>query len=138
MNFSAGLIFETLNGAWTIALSFILVFVLFYLYERWRTLNWRTFLFNGSLPAQFAVAILIADFGNWMVRGATWIWRESGADLSVLDGLPFYGVLIGAAIGTIGILCKLRVMSIARFGHWPWMACATVTVAFVVIKLIIG
>lgn len=137
MAFSAALLLETLNGAWTIALTFIVVFVLFYLYEIFRGLSVRVFLFDRPLPEQFAIAILIADAGSWIVRGSVWMWRRLGADPRLLEeGGLFWCLIIGGTLGTIGILCKLRILSIARFGHWPWVTCAAIVAAYVLQRLI--
>ena len=132
---NANLIFETLNGAWTIALTFVIIFVLFYLYEISREVTLRTFLFDKSLPEQFAIAILISDLGNWLVRGSTWAWRNSGADLGHLHGAPFIGVVLGAFISTVGVLCTLRILSIVRFGRWPWIACIAAVVIYISMQL---
>lgn len=129
---NANLIFETLNGAWTIALTFIVVFVLIYLRESIHEVGLRTFLFDRSLPEQFAIAILISDVGNLIVRGSTWAWRNSGTDLGRLEGPLFWGIIIGATVGTLGILCKIRVISLSRWGHWPWLACLSVVSIFTV------
>lgn len=136
MKFNAGLIYETLNGAWSIALGFMVVFVLFYLREIARSISLRTFLFNQTLPEQFAVAIFVADAGNLIVRGATWAWRATGsADLGTLGGPLFWAVVFGGVLGTLGILCKLRVVSIARFGHWPWATCLACVLMFVAYQI---
>lgn len=129
----ANLFYETINGAWTIALCFMIAFVVHYLYDIWRTIGLRSFLFERPLPEQFAIAILIADAGNLMVRGSTWAWRTTGADLNTIHGPVAWGLLAGATVGTLGILCKLRIVSIARHGHWPWVTCLCSVVAFVVI-----
>lgn len=128
---NTNLFYQTINGAWTIALGFMILFLLHYLYDVWRTVGIRSFLFNRPLPEQFAIAILIADGGNFMVRSSTWAWRTVGADVDKVGGPIAWGLLAGAAIGTLGILCKLRIVSIVRFGHWPWVTCLCTVLVFV-------
>lgn len=114
------------NGAWTIMLA---VFVVFLMNHLWETRG------TDSEGRAVAVAILIADVGNWIVRGSVWVWREVGAPTPLPDWL--IGLIgFGALVGTIGMLCKLRVFSIARFGHAPWVACAVAVLVFIVVKLI--
>lgn len=136
---NANLIYEIINWVYAVALGFMVIFVLRYLYEKAREYGWRALLFDRHRPEtaalQLAVSILIADSGNWLLRTSTGIWRSVG-DTSKLDGLVAVGVILGATVGATGILCKLRVVSIARYGHRPWVmaaaamaACAAVVVA---------
>lgn len=122
------------NGAWAIMLTFFIVFLLHYLWTAIPRVQWRDWFGGHPGAAQVAVAILIADIGNWIVRGSVWIWRETGA----VDPLPEWliaSIAFGACIGTWGMLCKLRVFSLERFGQLPWMVCAGITVLFVGWKL---
>jgi hypothetical protein len=132
------LFYETINGAWTIALCFMIVFLLHYLYDTWRTIGLRSFLFERPIPEQFAIAILIADSGNLMVRGSTWAWRTIGADVATVSGPIAWGLLLGATIGTAGILCKIRIVTVVRFGHWPWLACLCSVLTFVLFWIATG
>lgn len=133
----ANLFFETLNWAWTFALAFMVMFMFHYLWEKFNEIGWRTFLFDRPTAEQFAIAICVADLGAWMVRGATAIWRTVGADLTTLNGLTAYVLIIGAVIGTIGILCKLRVVSKFRFGNWPWYLCSVCIALLIVYQYVI-
>jgi len=130
---NANTFYEILNGSWSIALSFVVVFLLIYLYGIARTISLRTFLFNQTLPEQFAIAILVADFGHGVVRGGTWLWRTWGA--GPMPGWLGGVIISGALIGTAGILCKMRVISVARFGHWPWIVCTLTMLAFLAYQL---
>lgn len=114
------------NGAWTIMLTFFIAFLLHHLWQTRR---------RPSFGTKVAVAILIADIGNWIVRGAVWVWREVGAPTPLPDWVTAL-IGLGAFVGSVGMLCKLRVFSVVRFGHKPWIACALATMVFVVIKLI--
>lgn len=122
------------NGAWTIMLAFFVVFLLHHLWEARHNIDWADWFLDQPKGAQVAAAILIADIGNWIVRAVVWAWRETGA-ASPLPDWVVAGIAFGALVGTVGILCKLRVFSIVRFGHAPWIACAAVTLLFVVFKL---
>lgn len=131
---NANLFFFTLNNAWTMALTFVVIIAAIYLIEVVREDGWREVwsrLHNVSRPTaeQLAVAILITDLGNWMVRGSTAVWRKSGGGLGALEGFVMWTILIGAFLGAAGILCKVRVISLPRFGHWPWLACSIAMVA---------
>lgn len=123
------------NGTWTIMLAFFIVFLIFHLWEVRRTFDWSDWFLDQPKGAQVAVAILVADFGNWIVRGAVWVWRETGAQQPLPDW-AVASIAIGALIGTVGMLCKLRVFSIVRFGHAPWLFCAAAAAIFVGVKLI--
>lgn len=127
---SANLTYETINGAWTIGLLFMEVFLIRYLFEVWREVGWHSLIFNRPLPEQFAIAILINDLGNLLVRASTWAWRTIGTDLQIIEWPIAIGVIGGAAIGTLGILCKLRVVSMVRYGHWPWLTAAASMLLF--------
>lgn len=128
----ANLIYEIINWVYAVALGFMVIFVMRYLYEKAKEHGWRALLFDRNrqetAALQLAVAIMIADGGNWMLRTSTGVWRSFG-DTSRLDGWIGVGVIVGALIGAIGILCKLRVVSIARYGHLPWATCAAAMVA---------
>lgn len=124
------------NGAWTIMLTFFIGYLLHYLgtHRRHIRTSWREWFSKQPLPIRVAIAILIADIGNWIVRGSIAVWRELGAT----EPMPYWVVIaigIGATFGTFGMLCKIRVFSEARFGHVPWLTCAAAVVIFVVVKL---
>lgn len=116
-------------------LAFFIAFLLHHLWETRRSIDWSDWFLDQPKGAQVAVAILIADIGNWIVRGVVWVWRETGA-VTPLPDWVVGGIAFGALIGTVGILCKLRVFSIVRFGHAPWIACAAATMIFVAVKLL--
>lgn len=136
---NANLTYETINGAYTIVLSFMVVFLVRYLYEIWRITGWRAFVFDRNKPEtmalQLAVAILIADGGNLILRASTGLWRVLGGDLSKLGPVTAFIILLSAVMGATGIMCKLRVVSIVRYGHWPWVTCLIAVVVFVVFWL---
>lgn len=121
------------NGAWTIMLTFFIAFLLNHLWEVRRTFSISDWFLNENKGTQVAVAIMVADLGNWIVRGAVWIWREVGAP-EPLPGWLIGWIAFGAVVGTLGMLCKLRVFSIVRFGHGPWLACTGATAIFLLVK----
>ena len=122
------------NGTWTIMLSFFIVFLLFHLWEVRQTFHLHDWFLDQPKGAQVAVAILVADVGNWIVRGAVWVWREVGAPTPLPEWLVAL-ISLGALIGTVGMLCKLRVFSMVRFGHAPWLFCVAAAATFVGVKL---
>lgn len=128
------LFLSIVNGAWTIMLSFFILFLLHYLWESRAEIELQDWFLSQPRPTQVAVAILVADLGNWAVRGMVWIWREVGAPQPLPDWL-IIGIGAGAFVGTIGMLCKLRVFTMPRFGHAPWIACAAATTAFIIVKM---
>lgn len=135
--FDANLFFETLNWAWSFGLTFMVLFLTYYLWQSYGSLGWKTFFFDRPEAEQFAIAILVADFGANIVRVTTAVWRTVGADLATLNGPTAYLLLTGSVIGTAGILCKLRIVSTIRFGNWPWLSCAGCIVALVLYQYLI-
>lgn len=140
---SVNVLFEIVNGAWAIGLTFFIIFLIHYLFENRidRDLTFRQWLSGRShspqiAAAQVAVAMLIADTGNWIVRGSVWVWRETTGGVGTIPPSFIYPIMIGGAIGAIGILCKLRVFSLRRFGHWPWVSCAATLLLFITYKLV--
>lgn len=129
------LFLSTVNGAWTIQLLLFIAFLLYYLWEARHRFHFKDLFINQPRAVQVAIAILIADVGNVIVRGAVWFWRETGVLEPMAPPWLVATVSIGAAIGTIGILCKMRVFTLQRFGHWPWAACAATVVLFVLARL---
>ena len=129
---NANTLYETINYAWAIVSAFMIAFMLRYLYDTHHTFGWRSLLFNRPQSEQFAIAILIADGGNMVDRLARGAWRTIGGDLQTVNVALTAMILLASTIGMMGVLCKLRVVSIARHGHWPWVTCASVTLAFVI------
>jgi hypothetical protein len=144
---SVNLLFEIVNGSWSIGLAFFIVFLVHYLFENRidRDMTFRQWITGvdtnrDTVPhvqaAQVAIALLIADSGNLIVRGSIWIWRETTGGIGTIPPSFVYPVIIGGVIGAVGILCKLRVFSVRRFGHGPWVACATTIVMFIAYKMV--
>jgi hypothetical protein len=140
---SVNVLFEIVNGAWAIGLTFFIAFLIHYLYENRvdRDMTFRQWV-SGSdqspsvTAAQVAVALLISDVGNWIVRFSVWIWRETTGGVGAIPPSFIYPIMVGGAIGAVGILCKLRVFSRHRFGHWPWVTCAVTLMLFIAYKLL--
>lgn len=128
------LLLTIINGAWTISLGAFIAFLVHHLYEEGVSL--RDWFFNAPVGQQVAVAILVADLGNWIVRTAVWVWRETGQP-DVPNWLVVC-IIIGALIGSVGIFCKLRVFSVPRFGQGPWLATLLVTAAFIIARALAG
>jgi len=128
---TASAVYETINYAWALVSAFMIAFLLRYLYEGYRELGWRAFVFDRPKPEQFAIAILIADGGNMGDRIARGAWRSIGGDLDNVAAIIVIAVIVCSITGMIGVLCKLRIVSIARHGHWPWLTALCTVVAFV-------
>lgn len=128
---NANLLYETVNYAWAMVSAFMIAFLIRYLYDLHRESGWQS-LFDRPQSEQLAVAILFADGGNMIDRLARGAWRTIGGDLQTVNMALVALILIGSTFGMLGVLCKLRVVSIARHGHWPWVTCASITLAFVV------
>lgn len=131
MTVSANLLYETINYTWALVSAFMICFLLRYLYDLHREAGWRS-LFARPQNEQLAWAILFADGGNMVDRLARGTWRTIGGDLQTVNIVLVVMILIGSTVGMLGVLCKLRVVSIARHGHWPWVTCASIALAFVV------
>jgi hypothetical protein len=125
------LMLVVINWCWSIILGAFIAFMAFYFWERRNEVRslWK-WLFGRPIPEQFAVAVLIADVGNQIVRLTVAIWREMTGGAEVMQGGFVLFILIGGVIGTFGILCKMRVASYARFGHKPWVTVTIFTAAF--------
>lgn len=132
---SANILYETINYGWALISACMIVFLLSFLVGRVRREGWRGLVFNRPEPEQFAVAILIADGGNMLDRLGRGAWRSIGGDLDTVSGFILLAILGGSAMGMLGVLCKLRVVSIARYGHWPWITSAVLLAVFFTIWL---
>lgn len=128
--FQLNLLLTIINGAWTISLGAFIIFLVFHLFQR--GVDWRDWFFDAPVGAQVAVAILVADLGNWIVRTAVWVWRETGQE-TIPNWLVGW-IIAGAFIGSVGIFCKLRVFSVPWFGHGPWLVTLIVTAAFILVR----
>ncbi len=140
---NVNVLFEIVNGAWAIGLTFFIIFLIHYLFENridrdmtfWQWVS-GAHQSPSVIAAQVAVALLISDTGNWIVRGSVWIWRETTGGAGTIPPAFIWPIMIGGSIGAIGILCKLRVFSRQRFGNWPWLTCGCTLVLFVAYKLL--
>lgn len=128
---SLNLLLEITNGAWSIISVSMLIFLTFYLRESaiLRRVSPRQWF--GSLPVsmQLAVGLYVLCAGILLRSIFVWLWRIAGG--GEFGTLQLTTVMTGTAIGCIGLLCMLRVVSRARYGHWPWAMTGAVVVLYI-------
>lgn len=132
MNSAAfNIVFETVNGAWTILTAFFVVFLLvhFKMEWNWRGLGWRSWP-HLPLGLRVAIALFVTSLGTVISRIGAWHWRHAGGHMPVSD-LDAGLLLSGALIAAVGILCQIRVFTSPYLGHWPWIMSAVIVVAYV-------
>lgn len=124
---------EAFNGTWAILAVYCVGFLLIHLYRAGATRRlswWRGWHSDMPLGVQLAVGTMISCVGVVASRGAIWFWRvTTHGDLSRLYDHVF-PLAFGGVTGSLGFLCILRVVTVARFGWWPTLAACGTVVAY--------
>lgn len=122
---------EIINGS-LFALH-VLLSCFFASYVRQRFLahrkNWR----KAYRGAEGAIAVLMLELGSAMVRGAFWYLRHlqnDGIDTAHIDTPMAWIAVAGAIVTFAGGLCVVRVFMPVKYGPWPFILTALVTLAF--------
>jgi hypothetical protein len=127
---AGGLWLEAFNGTWAILAIYCTAFLLIHLYANGATKHlswWSGWHSDMPLGVQLAIGTMVSCFGVALSRTSIWIWRlMTGGDPAHLAE-QLIPLAAGGAIGAMGFLCILRVITLARFGGWPTvLACVTV------------
>jgi hypothetical protein len=120
---------EALNGSWAILAGWGVIFTVLHLcalvrYGKQSFAEWI-----GDLGFQLAVATSVICAGVFLSRAAIWYWRfTTGGNLAFLpDQAP--PLIIGSAIGSIGFLLYIRVVT-QPFGWSPVVVAACTVIAY--------
>jgi len=115
--------------------SFCLLVVLFtYLGSeiRRRGKPWFRIFTCMPLGMSLALAMMLDEIGIFIIRIAVFVWRRSG---NAEAGIPLnyaeqLALVVGAAIGGVGVLWLTLVLSRPLFGNWPWLVSAGLVAAY--------
>lgn len=123
---------ELFNGGSVILEGVFMLWALRYLWteSRRRNLRPRDWWFGLPPSMSFIVAVVVFDSGSWVRSLAVWSWRRfyhSG------EFAPWhlFALLIAAAVGLVGALCKIRAVTQPDYGNEPWLVCLALTVLFI-------
>lgn len=128
----ASMVFEIVNGAWTILSTYFVIWLVVHLRMEGRQrgiegLGWLSL----PLGMQVAVSLLVSDFGTALSRAVAWQWRLTTGGKVPLTHAETIFLVLGAAIAAVGILCQIRVFTRAYLGNWPWITVGLVTAAYI-------
>ncbi len=128
---------EVINGAVSILIFFLLVWIAFHLFDRRRFFKswWALALgIPGGLSLAFYLGV--EQSGTLLTRVVVWVWRMTGGSVpfsSVQNGL----LILGAVSTGLGILLIIRLLSRPRFGDWPWLTAFFVSIGYVIVRSLI-
>ncbi len=132
INYSTAL--ETINAPTTLVGIMLIGFMFWYVVdshhdEQGRSI-WRCWICGDlHMVLQFGVALFFLFVGGLIVRGWAWALRHAAN-----TGSPFApdaGVewLVGGGVITLAaMVCLIRIVTIARFGKWPWRVAALLAI----------
>lgn len=126
---------ELLNGSAVILGTFLLVWLSFYIIDRYREeqMTMWSILCGVSGSISLAIYLYIEQTGIILTRAVIWNWRVAGAryPLSHIQDLFF---AFGGFLISLGILLIIRLLSRPRFGEWPWVVAAITTFSYIVVR----
>lgn len=122
---------EAANGEWAIAAGWLSIFLTYHLAKVGAQRRiWRRGWISLPLSMQMAVAMLAISVAVLVTRAIIWFSRYTH------DGAIYGGdsVLFAAAtaLGIIGFLCALRVVTRPMIGRWPWWCAVASSVLYLV------
>lgn len=132
---SIAALLESANAPWFVLDILLSIFMCWYIVTYYDSSHgysifraWRV----GELEKhlQLAIAIFVVHTGSAMVRGWAWALRyvlNRHREFPVDGTLSF--LLIGTMIAVVGMVCMIRIITVARLGRWPWIAAAALAVA---------
>jgi hypothetical protein len=130
---------ELLNGTTTLLSFFLLIWLSFYLYERYHERDgvtlWSMF-FGISGAVSLALYLYIEELGLFLTRLVVWVWRMDGAEHPFTDTQNIV-FITGGFLFSLAILLMIRVLSRPRFGEWPWFMAGLITTVYVVTRSIV-
>ncbi len=131
----SAVILEIVNGAWTILTALFVIFLAYHLWCEGQRRRFSTDEWFGPFPLgmQVAVALLVADIGTVISRGAAWSWFLTTEARGPIEGIVGSLLVIGSFIAAIGILCQIRIFSKGYFGNAPWILAAVMSIIYVVL-----
>lgn len=97
---------------------------------------WRFREDYGKPYYNLVAAIATYHTGASLGWGWRWLWRWLGNHgyTQAADWMAYWPVpLIGAAIMCVGLLCKIRVVTFAGWGNWPWVLSFWISLLFVAV-----
>lgn len=134
----ANLLLELSNGTWSIlafCACFFLAFHILDIGER-RHIHIRRWFSDLPQSLQLAVGIFTVCVGIAVGRPAIWFWRfTTGGNLQNFDEIRF-PLILGAAIGCVGLICIIRVVTRPMQSNWPWISSIVLVLAYVAATLI--
>lgn len=135
---------EILNGIWTILDISLLGWFTYYIVAMYKELdyfNWKDALRRwrqDGLPPHInaAIAIYVFTTGDTIVRGHIWIWRHFQNLGHHSFPLLITPLVLGGVISATGLLCKIRVFTVYRFGNRAWIMSFILAFTLVIIAWI--
>lgn len=115
-------ILEMGNGVWAVTALCLTVFLTQHLVKVVFFRRPKRGLFDQPSSVQLAIGVYVVGIAILITRGIIWWARYlSGGPLLDLE-LRFTDLYsFGVALGIVGFLCIIRVVTRPVFGHWPWM-----------------
>lgn len=130
---------EMMNGNWAILAIFTTFFLGFHLWDvsRRRGVTIQQWFTDLPQSMQLAVALFTISVGVVLSRAPVWYWRfTSNGDPARLGEIKIW-LTLGAAIGCLGFMCAIRVITRPMMSHWPWLMSAGVAVIYTLATLFI-
>ena len=133
INYSIAL--ESLNASTSIVGILLVCFMFFYVVDSHKDPEgrsiWKCWL-CGQLDVnlQLAVALFFLFVGSAIVRGWAWVFRHTingGGTWTASSGSSW--LIFGGVITLAAMVCLIRIVTIARFGKWPWRFATAVAAA---------
>lgn len=134
-----GLTLEIVNAVWTVMATGFLIYWVLYMKHHGHIAGRTFWQFLSEPPGvmQVAVALAVEHIGTTMIRGAVWVSRAPQVDSSMVMGwIGRVFLVTGIVIGTVGLLCQVRVISKPLYGNGPWIAIGSI--AFATALAIVG
>lgn len=133
-HFTIAALLESANAPWFLLDVMLSIFMCWYIvtyydnshgYSIFRA--WREGELSDAL--HLAIPLFVIHSGSAMVRGWAWALRYTVNRHREfpLDGTMAW-LLIGTLIVVAGMVCLIRIITVARLGRWPWIVAATVAV----------
>jgi hypothetical protein len=135
MTLNHSIVLEAINAPTSIVGFMLIGFMFWYVVDTHSDKEgrsiWRCWL-CGDLDQrlQFGVAMFFLFLGTGIVRGWAWVFRHivnSGSQFPIDGGSKWQ--IIGGFVTLAAMLCLVRIVTIARFGKWPWRIATIVAAA---------
>ena len=123
---------EIWNAVWGmlgLQASFWLVAHLFHV-GNLREMRPRDWLYRMPSAMRLGMAVLALAAGIFVSRAAIWWWRiTTGGDIKQFSAQnPI--LILGAVLGSLGLIWIIRAVTWPRFGNWPWVIALISSVAY--------